>query len=222
MNPVPHPVFAPPPPLPDPPPDPRERLERIAASERWADDSRTWPGEARRLLDRRDLDGLVAYYDAKARTRPFDLHVRLRQGEALLRADRPEEALEVLRECHRRAPELRPCRGLLIDVLRRLDRPLDDVDWEHEPLLLDLDDDLIDRFLGFLKARRRAWAVDDLHRWLEQRADRLLFTPDELLRALLDDQRFEADEMGPGAGDPSTTWIRPAGTERERRWFPEE
>lgn len=216
------PVFVPPPPLPTPPLRPEQRLERLARRESWRDDSVAWPPEARRLLDEKDVAGLVEYYEAKALARPWDLHVRLRLGEALLRAERPDDALRILGDCHRRAPEYARCRGLIVDALEALGRDLGGYAWSEDPRVLDLDPDLLDRCLGFLRARTRSWAVDDLHRFWSRRADRVRFTPEALLRAFEADERFELDEMCPASGDPSTAWVRPAGTKRERRWFPED
>lgn len=120
---------------------------------------------------------------------PHDDAARLELGRAYLWSGDAERSIEALDPLHRARPFDREVQSLILDALAMLRRSPADHPWVEKPVLVPLDDDLLDRLYSLLAAGRRPATVLDL--CLSAADDgHPTFDADELLGALCADDRF--------------------------------
>lgn len=175
------------------------------------------PGRDSRSEDRRDFwrmvlgdyRGLVRQCVLRATLHPGSLFHQVNLAEALVLAGHHERALALLTELHHRAPAAPDVQALILDVLRRQGRDVDDFEWIERPPLLRLDEPLLARCVEIIQTSRRPQSLPRLTGALACDGY-CCFNDDELIAACRDDPRFlvsgtappTVDVRGPGSSSP--------------------
>lgn len=146
-----------------------------------------------KLRERKDYEGLIAHYQAVVAWRPDSMHDLYRLGEAFVLNGEPEKAIELLAEPHRRHPENRDFQHVLLDALFALGKDETDFEWAELMPVFRLGREVLDRCHAHLKPKRKARAVDELYHQFEMEGY-CLFTRDELLEAVRQDDRFVVED----------------------------
>ena len=110
-------------------------------------------------------------------------------SEAYLLNGQYDKALQLLASLHRADPDLTPYQHDILRALRALGRDNDDLEWVQPPEILTVNPDLIDRCYQFLKPLRKPRSIWELTSSIGGEAYQD-FTDDELLQALVVDERF--------------------------------
>ena len=145
------------------------------------------------LLEEKDYPGLIQYCKDRAAENPNDLNAKAHLGKAYVLNGNYEKALNYLTECHQQYPEINEYQHLLLDVLFGMGMTEDDYDWSKKPVVLRLYKDIIDACYLYLKPKRKPRSIYDIYNEFVFRGY-VVFTPEDLLLKLLDDQRFIADD----------------------------
>ena len=90
-------------------------------------------------------------------------------------------------------PDIDEYQHLLLDVLFGMGMSEDDYDWSKKPVVLRLYKDIIDACYLYLKSKRKPRSIYDIYNEFVFRGY-VVFTPEDLLLELLDDERFIADD----------------------------
>lgn len=149
------------------------------------------------LRENEDYPGLVAYCKQRAERLPDDPYAQFYLGEAYVLNREYEKAIEFLSEHHKRQPDNPGYHHVILDALYALGKTEDDFDWVEKPVTLRMSTEIVDACYEFLKSKRKPRSVNDLYtRFLME--GYLLFTDEDLLKALLEDARFVVEEADAG------------------------
>jgi tetratricopeptide (TPR) repeat protein len=155
-------------------------------------DFEEWEIDAQ-LREKEDYPGLVEYCKQRAERLPDDPYAQYYLGEAYVLNGEYEKAIEFLSEHHRRHPDNLDFQHVILDALYALAKTEDDFDWAHKPVILRMSAAIVDACYEFLKSKRKPRAVSEIHgRFLLE--GYLLFTEEDLLKALSADGRFIVED----------------------------
>jgi hypothetical protein len=86
---------------------------------------------------------------------------------------------------------------VILDALFALGKNENDFDWTEKPVILRMSSDILDACYDFLKPKRKPRPVVELHIEFVMEGY-LLFTEEDLFKALVQDQRFIVDNLDEG------------------------
>jgi len=144
------------------------------------------------FLDEEDYPGLVRYCKQQAEQRPNDLYAQYNLGDAYVLNGEYEKAIQSMSEHHRRHPWNQDYQHVILRALFALGKTEDDFDWTEKPVVLRMSDSIVDTCYEMLKRKRKPRSPIELHTQLILQGY-LLFTEDDLLKALVNDGRFSVD-----------------------------
>ena len=148
---------------------------------------------AAELRDEENYPGLVEYCKQRAERLPDDPYAQYYLGEAYVLNGEYEKAIEFLSEHHRRHPDNLDFQYVILDALFAWGKTDDDFDWVQRPAILRMSSEILDACYEFLKLKRKPRAVSEIHgRFLLE--GYLLFTEEDLLKALSADGRFIVED----------------------------
>ena len=155
-------------------------------------DFEEWEIDAQ-LREKEDYPGLVKYCKQRAERLPDDPYAQYYLGEAYVLNGEYERAIEFLSEHHRRHPDNLDFQYVILDALYALGQTEDNFDWAHKPVILRMSAAIVDACYEFLKSKRKPRSVSEIHgRFLLK--GYLLFTEEDLLKALSADGRFIVED----------------------------
>lgn len=149
------------------------------------------------LREAKDYAGLVAHYKAVFEWESGRPHALHKLGEAYVLNGEPEKAIELLSKPHLQHPENEDFQHVIIDALFALEKDETGFDWVERMPVYRLDSSALDRCHAYLKPKRKPQSQYDVH--CQTTIDGYcLYSHEELLEALRQDQRFviEEDEYG--------------------------
>jgi tetratricopeptide (TPR) repeat protein len=148
--------------------------------------------------EKEDYAGLVRYCEQRAERFPDDLYSQFYLGKAYVLNSEYEKAIEFLSQHHKKQPWNTDIQYVILDALFALGKNENDFDWTEKPVILRMSKDIIDACYGFLKPKRKPRSVLEIHTNFVTKGY-LLFTEDELFKALVEDERFIVEDVGRGA-----------------------
>jgi len=176
-----------------------------------SDDFEEWETDYE-LREKEDWPGLVEYCKQRAERLPDDPYAQYYLGNAYVLNGEYDEALQFLSEHHRRQPWNPDYHGVILDALYALGKTEDDFDWVQEPVILKMSTEILDACYEFLRSRRKPRSVNELYTRFVMEGY-LLFTEEDLLKALLEDGRFVVEDADAGL----FAEVRVSGKGRKRR-----
>ena len=147
----------------------------------------------------RDYAGLVQHCKRELSWDPGNMHAWEALGEAFVLNGQYRDAIESMGAVHRRYPDMVSITHLILDALVAMGKAGDDFDWVLEPRVRRIGQAVLDDCHEFLMPKRKLFNVSDLTLELRGRGEYLMFSEEDLLRALLRDSRFVI-EPGPCPG----------------------
>ena len=149
------------------------------------------------MKEKEDYPGLVGYCKQRAERFPDDPYAQHNLGEAYVLNGEYEKAIEFLSEHHKHQPDNPDYHHVLLDALYALGKTEDDFDWVQKPVILRMSTEIVDACYEFLRSRRKPRSVNELYTRFVMKGY-LLFTDEELLKALSEDSRFVVEEADAG------------------------
>ena len=147
--------------------------------------------------EKKDYAGLVEYCKRRAERFPNDLYAQFSLGEAYVLNGEYEKAIEFLSHYHRKHPWNIDFQYVILDALFALGKNENDFNWVEKPVVLRMSDDVLDTCYHFLKPKRKSRSVLDIHTNFITEGY-LLFTEDDLFKALIEDERFIVENVDQG------------------------
>ena len=144
-----------------------------------------------------DCPGLVGYCKQRAEKRPDDPYAQFYLGEAYVLNGEYEKAIEFLSRHHKHHPDNPDYHHVILDALYALGKTEDDFDWVEKPVILRMSTEIVDACYEFLRPKRKPRSVNELYMRFIMKGY-LLFTEDDLLKALLEDARFVVEDADAG------------------------
>jgi len=160
------------------------------------DDFEAWEALVE-LREAEDYPGLVKYCKQRAERFPDDPYSQFYLGEAYVLNGEYEKAIEFLSEQHLKQPGNMDFQHVILDALFALGKNEDDFDWMEKPVILRMSNEILDVCYQFLKPKRKPRSVIELHIEFVMKGY-LLFTEEDLFKALVQDQRFIVDNLDEG------------------------
>lgn len=157
-----------------------------------SDDFEEWEIEYE-FREKEDYAGLVTYCKQRAEKRPDDPYAQYYLGEAYVLNGEYEKTIEFLSKHHKHQPDNPDYHHVILDALYALGKTEDDFDWVEKPVILRMSTEIVDACYEFLRSRRKPRSVNELYTRFVMKGY-LLFTDEELLKALLEDSRFVIEE----------------------------
>ena len=139
--------------------------------------------------DKEDYAGLVRYCRQRAERFPDDPYAQFYLGEAYVLNGEYEKAIEFLTQHHKKQPWNIDFQHVILDVLFALGKNENDFNWIDRPVVLRMSDGILDACYEFLKPKRKSRSVLEIHTNFVTKGY-LLFTEDELFKALVEDERL--------------------------------
>ena len=178
---------------------PGNRLRSIAPGhdpdDVW-DDFEEWETDYE-LREKEDYPGLVEYCKQRAERLPDDPYAQFYLGEAYVLNGEYEKAIEFLSKHHKHHSDNPDYHHVILDALYALGKTEDDFDWVEKPVILRMSTEIVDACYEFLRPKRKPRSVNELYMRFIMKGY-LLFTEDDLLKALLKDSRFVVEEADAG------------------------
>lgn len=148
--------------------------------------------------EKEDYVGLVRYCKQRAERFSDDLFSQFYLGKAYVLNGEYEKAIEFLSQHHKKHPWNTDIQYVILDALFALGKNENDFDWTEKPVILRMSKDIIDACYEFLKPKRKPRSVLEIHTQFMTK-DYLLFTEEDLFRALVKDNRFIVENLNRGA-----------------------
>lgn len=145
--------------------------------------------------DKEDWKGLIKYREQIAKNHPKDSHAQWRLGEAYLLNNEFEKGLEFLTKLYYKEPDNGDVQYSILDALLGLNKTEDDFKWIEKPIVVRLDEDILDVCYNLLKRKRKPMEVGFLHVELYDYGY-LAFNEDDLVEGLIKDARFSVTGEG--------------------------
>ena len=149
--------------------------------------------EHQRLIDNEDYPGLVQSCKQIAKRNPGDLYAQYYLGRAYVLNGEHKKAIKFMAEHHKKHPWNSDYQHVILDSLFALGKTEDDFNWIKRPVILRMSTDIIDTCYEFLKRKRKPRSIMELYT-LFVTDGYLLFSEKDLLKALLNDERFKVDK----------------------------
>jgi tetratricopeptide (TPR) repeat protein len=110
-------------------------------------------------------------------------------GDAYFLNGEYERAIKFMSEHHRKYPWNVDYQYVILDGLYALGKNENDFDWIEKPVILRMSDDIVDACHEVLKPKRKPRSITEIYLEFVPKGY-LLFTEEDLLNALLGDERF--------------------------------
>jgi len=149
--------------------------------------------EHQKLIDNEDYPGLVRSCKQIAKRNPGDLYAQYHLGNAYVLNGEYNKAIEFMADHHKKHPWNPDYQHVILDSLFALGKTEDDFNWIERPEILRMSTDIIDTCYEFLKRKRKPRSIMELYT-LFVTEGYLLFSEKDLLKALLNDERFKVDK----------------------------
>ena len=147
--------------------------------------------------EKKDYPGLVGYCKQRAERLPDDPYAQYYLGEAYVLNGEYEMAIEFLSEHHKHHADNPDYHHVILDALYALGKTEDDFDWVEKPVILRMSTEILDACYEFLRSRRKPRSVNELYTRFVMEGY-LLFTEEDLLKALSEDSRFVVEDADAG------------------------
>ena len=145
------------------------------------------------MIDNEDYPGLVQFCKQRSENNPEDLYAQYYLGDAYVLNGEFEKAIEFMAEHHKKHPWNSDYQYVILHALFALGKTEDDFNWVERPVVLRMSTDIVDTCYEFLKPKRKPRSIMEL-RDMFITEGYLLFSGQDLLKALLNDRRFEVDK----------------------------
>ena len=162
----------------------------------YEDDFESWEPLVE-FREKKDYAGLVEYCKHRAERFPNDLYAQFYLGEAYVLNGEYEKAIKFLSRHHEKHPWNTDFQHVILDALFGLGKNENDFDWVEKPVVMRMSDEILDACYNFLKPKRKSRSVLDIHTNFITR-DYLLFTENDLFKALTEDDRFIVENVDQG------------------------
>ena len=149
--------------------------------------------EHQKLIDNEDYAGLVRSCKQIAEKNLGGLYAQYHLGNAYFLNGEYKKAIEFMAEHHKKHPWNPDYQHVILDSLFALGKTEDDFNWIEKPEILRMSTDIIDTCYEFLKRKRKPRSIMELYT-LFVTEGYLLFSEKDLLKALLNDERFKVDK----------------------------
>ncbi len=152
------------------------------------DDMEEWEADAE-FFDQEDWEGLVEYRRQKAEKYPDDSDYQWSLGEAYVLNKEYEKAINILDRLHKEYPDNLNVQYSLLDALFAIGKDETAINWIIKPIILRLDNNILDYCYNFLKKKRKPRTIHELYLelWCEGYP---AFDDNQLMDFLLSDKRF--------------------------------
>jgi tetratricopeptide (TPR) repeat protein len=144
------------------------------------------------LKQEEDWPGLIRYYQKEVRHNPDDYYAQVGLGEAYLLNGEYQKAIDYLAEVHREIPESEDPQHFILKALFALGKDENDFDWVEKPVVLRLNEEVLERCYQYLRPKRKPRDVYEIYTGLERKAY-LTFDREALYEALKEDERFKVE-----------------------------
>ncbi len=161
-----------------------------------SDDFEEWEIEDE-FREKEDYPGLVRYCKQRAERFPDDPYAQHNLGEAYVLNGEYEKAIEFLSKHHKHQPDNADYHHVILDALYALGKTEDDFDWVEKPVILRMSAEIMDACYEFLRPKRKPRSVNELYTPFIMEGY-LLFTEEDLLKALSEDSRFVVQDAEVG------------------------
>ena len=148
------------------------------------------------LIEHEDWNGLILYRESVLRRHPDDLHAQVAVGDAYVQAGEYQKALDYLTPLHRENPDIIDIQWSILEALFGLGKNENDFDWIEKPVILRINEALIDQCYEYLRPKRKPRSLADICNDFILRGDYQDFKEEELLSALKSDKRFKVEDKG--------------------------
>ncbi|NQZ57001.1 MAG: hypothetical protein HRT88_05970 [Lentisphaeraceae bacterium] len=144
------------------------------------------------LNDNEDYEGLIKFSLQKIKDCPDDLSAVIHLTEAYISNGECVKAIEFIVPYLKESPECEAYQWIVLSSLYKLGKTEKDYDWIIKPVVIQLDEKLMDKFYKQLRLKRKARSIYELHTDLVFDGH-LLFSHIELLALFKKDNRFHID-----------------------------
>ena len=178
---------------------PGNRLRSIASDHNpndLSDDFEEWEIDYE-FREKEDFPGLVRYRKQKAERLPDDPYAQFYLGEAYVLNGEYEKAIAFLSKHHKHHPDNPDYHHVILDALYALGKTEDDFDWVERPVILRMSAEILDACYEFLRSKRKSRSINQLYTPFVMEGY-LLFTEEDLLKALSEDSRFVVEGADAG------------------------
>jgi tetratricopeptide (TPR) repeat protein len=161
----------------------------IPASPDQIDDFEDWEIEYE-IIENQDCNGLILYRQSVLRRHPDSLEAKSELGSAYILAGEYQKALDYLSPLHCDNPEITEIQWNICRALFGLGKNENDFDWVEKPVILRINETLLDQCYEYLRPKRKSRSVMDICIALVIGKGYQGFKEDELLSAFKADKRF--------------------------------
>jgi hypothetical protein len=147
--------------------------------------------------EKEDYAGLVEYCKHAPKRFPDDPYAQFYLGEACVLNGECQNAIEFLSHHHKKQPWNIDFQHVILDGLFALGKNENDFNWIEKPVVLRMSGDILDACYRFLKPKRKSRSVLEIHTHFITEGY-LLFTEDDLFKALEQDERFIVEDADQG------------------------
>jgi tetratricopeptide (TPR) repeat protein len=148
------------------------------------------------LIEHEDWNGLILYRQSVLRRHPDSLQAKSGLGDAYVRAGEYQKALDYLVPLHREHPDIIDIQWNILEALFGLDKNENDFNWVEKPVILQINETLLDQCYEYLRPKRKPRSIMDICNELILGGGYQDFQEEELLLALEADNRFKVEGEG--------------------------
>jgi tetratricopeptide (TPR) repeat protein len=148
------------------------------------------------LIEHEDWNGLILYRQSVLRRHPDSLQAKSGLGDAYVRAGEYQKALDYLVPLHREHPDIIDIQWTILEALFGLGKNENDFSWVEKPVILRINETLLDQCYEYLRLKRKSRSLMDICNELILGGNYQDFKEEELLLALKSDKRFKVEDKG--------------------------
>ncbi len=141
------------------------------------------------MMDRENYPGLVKHWREVLARDPSDMNAVLALAEAFILNKQYQDSIDMVTPYYMEDPKFIWYANAILDALFAMGKTPQDFPWKSEPLIFELTTDILDACHRYLKPKRRPRSVTDLYVFFMPDGY-LHFTDEDLLQALMADERF--------------------------------
>jgi hypothetical protein len=141
------------------------------------------------LMQRQDYAGLIRLCRQRLKRHPHDPYAVTDVADAYVQAGQFEQSLAFAGPYYEADPESYDLQACILAALAGLGKAWDEFAWKSPPPIVRMSDGVLDECYRFMQPKRKPRFVSELYGLFIGRGH-LLFSEDDLLRALLADRRF--------------------------------